>query len=76
VLKVKDEKVKLSTYEDWKRCITVDCGIELTSDFIDKRLTALNDLDNYHTQKFKKNYGAKHLKQVIGWFKQAKGELV
>lgn len=68
--------MKLSNYEDWKRCITVDCGIELTLDYIDERLTALNDPDNYHTQKFTKSYGAIHLNQVIGWFKRAKFERV
>ena len=65
---------KLKTYEDWKHCITVQCGIPLTLDYIEKRLTDLNDPSNYHTQKFVSLWGEPHRQQVIDWFQHAKQE--
>jgi len=58
-------------YEEWRRCITVDCGIELTPDYISQRLSALNNKKDHHTQKFIKLYGEAHLQSVIGWFLQS-----
>ena len=66
--------MKLSTYEDWKHCITALCGIPLTPDYIEKRIAALNDPRDYHTQKFIDTWGETHLKKVIGWFEQARQE--
>lgn len=59
-------------YEQWKHCITVDCGIELTPEFINARLDALNNKKDHHTKKFTQLYGEEHLRSVIGWFEQAK----
>lgn len=59
------------TYEEWQHCITVECGIELTPQFISQRISALQDQRDYHTQKFAKLYGQQHLQQVLAWFKQA-----
>jgi len=66
--------MKLDTYEDWKHCITVLCGIPLTPDYITERITALNDPKNYHTKKFIDTWGESHLQLVIGWFEQARQE--
>ena len=60
--------MKLDTYEDWKHCITVLCKINLTKNYIEKRIDELNDLDNYHTKKFINAWGKEHLQKVIGWF--------
>ena len=68
--------MKLSTYEDWKHCITVECGIPLTPDYIDQRIAALKDPRDHHTQKFKTEYGDAHLAKVIGWFETAKKDAV
>jgi len=65
--------MKLSTYEDWKYCITVSCGIPLTSDYIEKRIARLRDPSDYHTQQFVKTYGDEHLRRVTGWFEKARG---
>lgn len=65
----------LNTYEDWKRCIIVDCEIPLTLGFVEDRLAALRNRADLHTQKFVDQWGEAHLEQVIGWFEQAKGEL-
>ena len=67
--------MKLATFDDWKHCITVECGIELTSQYVDQRITALNDANDHHTRKFRQEYGDAHLARVIGWFEAAKSEL-
>ena len=59
------------TYEEWRHCITVECGLELTPDFISKRITSLQNDKDHYTQQFVKLYGQQHLQQVLGWFRQA-----
>lgn len=58
-------------YEEWRHCITVDCGLELTPQFILERIAALQNDKDHHTQQFVKLYGRQHLQQVLGWFAQA-----
>jgi len=58
-------------YEEWRHCIIVDCGLELTPDYISERLSSLANDKDYYTQKFVKLYGKPHLTKVIEWFKQA-----
>ena len=65
----------LNTYEDWKHCITVLCGIPLIPDYVDQRLAALRDPADDKTQKFIATWGEAHLARVIGWFEQAKRDL-
>lgn len=65
----------LKTFDDWKHCITVDCGIPLTLDFVEERLVALADPTDFHTQKFVAFWGDAHLARVVSWFEQAKREL-
>ncbi|MEM7341590.1 MAG: hypothetical protein AAF467_23280 [Actinomycetota bacterium] len=62
------------TYPEWRRCITIDCGIELTDEFIETRLVALRDPDDSHTAQFAKQYGDGYLQQVIEWFELAQSE--
>lgn len=62
------------TYERWRHCITVDCGLELTPAFIDKRLAELRDLSAYRTRRFVDCYGEDHRARVIAWFEQARQE--
>ncbi|WP_298918953.1 hypothetical protein [uncultured Algimonas sp.] len=59
------------TYEDWERCITVDCGIPLTRDYVAARIDALQDDKDFHTQKFVKTWGEAHRAKTLGWFRQA-----
>ena len=65
----------LKTYDDWKHCITVLCGIPLTLPYVEQRLTALRDPADFGTQKFMSTWGEDHLSRVIGWFEQAEQEL-
>lgn len=57
--------MKLDTYIDWKHCITVLCGITLTKNYIEERISALNDPHNYHTQQFIKTWGTTHLQKTL-----------
>lgn len=61
-------------YQEWKRCIEVDCGIKLSPGFISKRLRIYSNLKNPETIKFKKLYGTQHLKNVISWYEIAANE--
>ena len=58
-------------YEQWKRCITIDCGLELTADYISERISSLQNNNDYYTQQFVKLYGQEYLNQVLNWFMQA-----
>lgn len=62
-------------YNEWHHCITVECGLELTPDYISERISSLNDDRDYYTQQFVKLYGQKYLKQVLGWFQQAQQQV-
>ncbi|MEM8607009.1 MAG: hypothetical protein AAGF92_07880 [Myxococcota bacterium] len=63
------------TYDEWKHCITVKCRIPLTSDFVAKRIKALNDERNPTTARFIALYGDSYRLRTIGWFEQARNEL-
>jgi len=67
--------MKLTTYEDWKHCITVLCGIPLTSEYIEKRLLELENSSDYGTRKSKETWGNAHHERVISWFRRAETEM-
>ncbi|WP_070962466.1 hypothetical protein [Vibrio sonorensis] len=60
-----------TTYEEWKHCIVTDCGVDLTPQYIEQRLNALQDKNDEHTKQFIRVYGEQHLLSVITWFKKA-----
>ena len=64
-----------ATYQQWRHCIEVQCGIKLTPDFIQQRLSALRDHGDYQSQRFLEMWGETHFHQVIAWFEQARMEL-
>jgi hypothetical protein len=64
-----------STYEDWKHCVTVRCGITLTPAYIEERLLALRDPRDKMMARFQELYGQDHLEKVIAWFERAKAEI-
>ena len=59
------------TYDQWRHCITVDCGIALTPKYIEQRLRALSDMRDDGTRRFIALYGRDHHAAVLGWFEQA-----
>lgn len=63
-----------ATYEEWRHCITVLCGMTLTPEYIQQRLRALRNPSDRMTARFREVYGDEHLNHVIGWFEQAAAE--
>ncbi|MEO1257246.1 MAG: hypothetical protein AAFZ15_00555 [Bacteroidota bacterium] len=59
------------SFDEWKKCITVDCGIKLTSDFTKKRVAILSNLSHPDTKQFVKLYGEQHRNNVVHWLKRA-----
>lgn len=59
------------TYEQWHRCITVDCGIALTRPFVLARLAILSDDDHPETRRFIELYGEPHRRGVVSWYERA-----
>lgn len=62
------------TYADWLRCVTVDCGIKLTSEYIAERLRELSDEKHPKTVEFIRLYGQQHTQNVLCWFEQVQKE--
>ncbi len=62
-------------YARWKRCIIVDCGLDLTPDFVADRLVDLRDPTNHRTRRFVQSWGEAHRLRVIGFFERAQRDL-
>ena len=62
-------------YEQWHHCITVECGIPLTPEFIAERLAIWRNEQLEETRRFRSLYGEDYLEAVIGWFEQAEREV-
>lgn len=52
-------------YSEWEHCITIDCDIPLTLDYVTNRIEALQNDKDYHTQKFVKTWGEAHRAQTL-----------
>jgi hypothetical protein len=61
------------TYEEWRHCIEVDCGLQLNQAFLAERLAELTEAEHERTRQFVRLYGEPHRLRVIGWFEQAQG---
>jgi len=68
-------KALCESYDEWKHCITIKCGIPLTAEYAEARLRALSDAKDAQTARFSVLYGAAYLGTVISWFKRALLEL-
>jgi len=62
------------TYAQWRHCITVECGIPLSADFIAQRLAVWRNPGLEETQRFRRLYGDAHWQAVQRWFVQAAQE--
>ncbi|QMV71862.1 hypothetical protein HS961_02885 [Comamonas piscis] len=62
------------TYAQWRHCITVECGIPLSADFIALRLAVWRNPELEETQRFRRLYGDAHWQAVQRWFVQAAQE--
>jgi hypothetical protein len=63
------------TYDEWRHCITVECDIALTPEYLAKRSSILANKTNKETVTFRERYGEAHLSNVRQWFEQARTEL-
>ena len=63
------------SYDEWKHCITVECRIPLTADYVAKRIAALSDERDPTTARFTALYGDPYRQRIIRWFEQARREL-
>ena len=57
-------------FEEWKRCLEVNCKIPLTKDFANSRIQIYTDNSHDETKKFIELYGINHLNNIIKWYKQ------
>ncbi|MEM6382568.1 MAG: hypothetical protein AAF739_07840 [Pseudomonadota bacterium] len=64
-----------TTYDEWQHCITVKCKIPLTADYVAERIEALQDMNDYHTQRFIERWGEAHHSRTLGWFREASKQL-
>ncbi|NRB71357.1 MAG: hypothetical protein HRU51_05515 [Xanthomonadales bacterium] len=64
------------TYEQWRHCITVHCGIPLTQDYVRERLSIWRNQKLEETARFRRLYGDQHWRAVTTWFEQAERELL
>lgn len=64
------------TYEQWHHCITVLCKQSLTPAYVDERIKALNNSNDYSTQQFVKLYGEQQRIKTLQWFEQSKSTLL
>lgn len=59
-----------TTFTAWKKCIEIDCRINLSKSFAIKRLEILQNKNHNETQQFLKLYGENHLNNIISWYQQ------
>ncbi|MEM0899493.1 MAG: hypothetical protein AAGI92_06025 [Pseudomonadota bacterium] len=64
-----------TNYQEWEHCITVECGIPLTKEFVAERLEALQNMRDFQTQKFVKRWGEEHHAKTLQWFREAEEKL-
>ena len=59
------------SYKEWHHCIVNECRIELTEEFIQKRLDVLNNKTHQETRRLIYLYGISHIARLIIWFTAA-----
>ncbi|MCC5860539.1 MAG: hypothetical protein JJT93_01345 [Gammaproteobacteria bacterium] len=65
-----------TSYAEWRHCIEVDCGLEITPEFVAARLAALQNPKDHATRRFLELYGEAHHARVLGWFREAQAAVV
>ena len=64
-----------TSYEEWEHCITVECKIPLTLEFVEQRIKSLQDNGDFYTQKFIGSWGEAHHAKTLSWFQEAQKRL-
>lgn len=62
------------TYEQWRHCIAVECGIALTPQYVEQRLDVWRNEQSEETRRFRRLYGDPHWLAVREWFERASHE--
>lgn len=74
LLDVRAEPMIPTTYEEWRACITVKCGLTLSAAYCAERRLALCDPADPMTRRFLELYGEARLSQTVAWFERAERE--
>lgn len=68
-------RVTPKAYAQWRHCITVDCGLELSPAYIAQRLGAWRDAESEQVLRFRRLDGDAHWLVVLAWFALAEHDL-
>ncbi len=63
------------SYEQWRHCITVECGISLTAEYVEQRLRVWRDEQAEETKRFRRLYGDDYWKFMTNCFERASAQL-
>ena len=63
-----------SDFSEWRKAITLRCGLTLSREYCTERIDALRDDTVPTTRNFIKDYGENYRALVISWFEQAHNE--
>lgn len=63
------------SFEEWKYCIEIKCGIALTDAYVESRISALQDFNSKEVKDFVRLYGAAHLEKILSFFRRSQSEL-
>ena len=63
-----------SDFCEWRKAITLRCGLTLSRDYCAERIAALRDDTIPTTRSFVGTYGESYRSLVISWFEQAHNE--
>jgi hypothetical protein len=64
----KNKKMIPQDYMEWRHCIKIDCGINLTPAFAQERIKIMEQNSGAFMSGFRKLYGDHHAQQVLTWF--------
>lgn len=67
--------MKITNYSEWRHCIEIKCGIELTNDYVQERIKELADINNTSTNNFITLYGDHYRLLISSWFLKAADEI-
>lgn len=56
------------TRSEWRECIEHKCGIVLTAEFAEQRLSVYRDQQHAETKQFIALYGEQHYRNIVSWF--------
>ena len=57
-------------FNEWYKCITEKCKIDLTKEFVLKRIEILENENSAEHKKIIECYGDEHLENILFWYKQ------